>query len=136
MYENPKDKADVLRETLISEMSTEDTLIANLILGLFDDSISSDDYQAMIDEVDKFMSKKKPEKQGAMAREYYESMLLTRFSEEFTDSVMAYLDKLQSKATSRHGREYQAFSNLIDGCLEKNWTEQEIIAFMAENPVE
>lgn len=136
MYENPKDKADVLRETLISEMSTEDMLIDNLILGLFDPSISSDEYQTMIDEVDKFMSKKNLERQGAMAREYYESMLLTRFSEEFTDSVIAYLDKLQSKVTSRHGREYRLFSDLIDGCLEKNWTEQEISAFMAENPVE
>lgn len=134
-FENPKDKADVLRETLISEMSKEDMLISNLILGLFDGSISSDAYQAMIDEVDKFMSEKKSEKQDTMAREYYESMLLTRFSEEFTDSVMAYLDKLQSKATSPHGREYHIFSNLIDGCLEKNWTEEQIIAFMAENPL-
>lgn len=135
MYENPKDKADVLRETLISEMSTEDMLITNLIMGLFDDSISPDAYQAMIDEVDKFMSEKKSEKQGTMAREYYESMLLTRFSEEFTDEIIAYLDKLQSKATSRHGREYPLFMSLVDGAVYQNWTEEQIIAFMAENPL-
>lgn len=122
-YDSPEQKAQEL-EAWLAHQRTE--MMSEVLSALFDDNISEDDFDKVLDGI--------IEKDGRedMARELFEARLLTKYDESFVDVVMAYAIRAQKDERPTKVHLFKTFITAItDGSFDKD----EIIAFMAENPL-
>lgn len=122
-YDSPEQKARDLEVRLAFKKMQ----IMNELLGaLFDDNVSEDDFSQVMDNI--------IERSGRedMARELFEARLLTKYDESFVDVVMAYAVKAQKdeRPTKKH-----LFTTFVTAITDGSFGKDEIIAFMAENPL-
>lgn len=122
-YDSPEQKA----RDLEARLAFEKMQIMNELLGaLFDDNVSEDDFSQVMDNI--------IERNGRedMARELFEARLLTKYDESFVDVVMAYAVKAQKdeRPTKKH-----LFTTFVTAITDGSFGKDEIIAFMAENPL-
>lgn len=135
-YESHEDKAKALKDELSQELEREVLEGMQILLDAIVSRNPDETREYIQAHFDRRASRRQA--QGDKARAFFEAKLLAHYSEELTDSILLYLDKAQELCQANDANieiYYPLFSQLIDGCLESNWTEVQASQFMADNPI-
>lgn len=121
-YDSPQQKAEEL-EAWLTQQKVE--MMNEIFSALFNNDVSVDDFDKVLDDI--------IERNGRddKARQLFEARLLMKYDESFVEIVMDYA--LKAKADDSPTKAH-LFSVFVQG-VEGSWGKDEIIAFMAENPL-